>query len=99
MEDLYCKNHNSSLKKQHSEEVSMSPIRCPGQDMRNWKPDDIFEVLCPFCQESMEFWKDEPVLTCPACNKEVRNPHMDIGCAKWCKYADICMGIIPDDSK
>jgi hypothetical protein len=22
-------------------------MKCPGQDMREWKPGDIFEIICP----------------------------------------------------
>ena len=71
-------------------------LKCPGQDMQRWTFDDIFEVQCPHCKKSIEFWKDEPVLICPGCKKEVRNPRLDLGCAKWCKYADECLGILPD---
>lgn len=24
-------------------------MKCPGQDMRYWKPGDIFDVSCPHC--------------------------------------------------
>lgn len=66
--------------------------RCPGQDMRYWKPQDIFDVACFNCGVTIEFWKDEPFRVCKACGKEVRNPRIDLGCAKWCKYADECLG-------
>lgn len=66
--------------------------RCPGQDMRYWKPEDIFEVACFNCGAAIEFWKDEPFRICKACGREVRNPRIDLGCAKWCKYADECLG-------
>ncbi len=74
------------------------PNRCPGQDMQRWTFDDIFEVQCPHCNHSIEFWKDEPVLFCPGCNEEVRNPRLNLGCAEWCKSADECLGIIPDEN-
>ena len=74
----------------------MPAPRCPGQDQRYWKPEDIFAVLCPYCDTEMEFWKDEPVLNCPNCKKPVRNPKLDPGCAEWCKYADECLGKLPD---
>ena len=32
----------------------MSQPRCPGQDQRYWKPDDIFNVTCPFCAAQIE---------------------------------------------
>ncbi|MCP4399478.1 MAG: hypothetical protein GY801_19530 [bacterium] len=66
--------------------------RCPGQDMRFWTPEDIFDVICPSCKTEIEFWKDEPARLCPGCKREVRNPKMDMGCAEWCKYADDCLG-------
>jgi len=72
-------------------------LKCPGQDMQRWTFDDIFQVQCPNCKKSIEFWKDEPVLFCPGCKKEVRNPRLDLGCAKWCKYADECLGILPEE--
>ncbi len=68
----------------------MSRPRCPGNDMRFWKPEDIFFLSCPFCSEQIEFWKDEPARVCPSCNKEVPNPKIDSGCAKWCRFADEC---------
>lgn len=74
----------------------MSPLRCPGQDPRNWKGESAEEVLCPHCGHNMEFFRDEPVRPCRACGKEVRNPHLNLGCAKWCKYAKQCLGLIDD---
>ena len=65
--------------------------KCPGQDKRFWKPDDIFMVPCPECATSIEFWKDDPKRKCPKCKKEVRNPKLDLSCAKWCKYAKECL--------
>ena len=66
--------------------------RCPGQDMRFWKPEDIFTMKCQHCGNEMEFWKDEPFLLCRKCGTEVKNPRIDLGCAKWCKFADQCLG-------
>ncbi len=54
----------------------MAERRCPGQDMRYWKPEDIVTVPCPFCRNEIEFWKDEPARVCPSCRKEVRNPNL-----------------------
>ena len=73
----------------------MSTPRCPGQDQRYWKPGDIFDVACPSCGTEIEFWKDEPVRTCPGCKKTVPNPKIDPGCAQWCQYADECLGKLP----
>lgn len=74
-----------SLKKQDSP-------RCPGQDQRYWKPEDIFEIPCPHCGTVLEFWKDEPFLNCHKCQHSVRNPKIDTGCAEWCKESDKCFG-------
>ncbi len=70
--------------------------RCPGQDQRFWKPDDIFETQCPHCDAAIEFWKDEPSLKCPECKKLVVNPKLDLGCAEWCQHAEQCLGAITD---
>ncbi|MHC5124419.1 MAG: HD domain-containing protein [Planctomycetota bacterium] len=73
--------------------------RCPGQDQRFWKPDDIFEVECPVCEFSVEFWKDEPQVKCPSCKQLIVNPKLDLGCAKWCKHAEECLGQIAGQEK
>jgi hypothetical protein len=70
----------------------MANVHCPGQDQRYWKPEDIFDVSCPHCGSEIEFWKDEAVRTCRQCSNPVRNPRMDLGCAKWCKHAKECLG-------
>ncbi|MEE4310773.1 MAG: hypothetical protein V2J62_02790 [candidate division KSB1 bacterium] len=68
----------------------MADVKCPGQSMRLWKPEDIFYMPCPFCNEEIEFWKDEPFRVCRACGSRVRNPRMDQGCAEWCTHGDKC---------
>jgi hypothetical protein len=68
-------------------------VRCPGQDQRFWKPDDIFEIQCPQCGKSVEFFKDEPKLKCRDCGQIVVNPKIDLGCAQWCQYAEQCLGV------
>lgn len=70
----------------------MSLGRCPGQDRRYWKPDDIFEEPCPHCGGLIEFWKDDVNLRCPHCRKLVTNPRFDPGCAAWCSHASKCLG-------
>lgn len=75
----------------------MGRPRCPGQNTQFWKPDDIFNINCPYCDGEIEFWKDEPMLNCPKCGREVRNPRIDLGCAKWCKFAQECLGTLPDE--
>ncbi len=71
--------------------------KCPGQDMQYWTPEDIFDVRCPYCGTSIEFWKDEPMRLCRTCQKEIRNPRIDLGCAKWCKFGDQCLGHPPTE--
>jgi hypothetical protein len=68
-------------------------FRCPGQDQRFWKPEDIFEVQCPGCGKTVEFFKDEPKLKCRKCGQIIINPKIDLGCAEWCQYAEQCMGV------
>ena len=70
----------------------MERPRCPGQDMRYWNADAITYVECPWCGAEIEFWKDEPVRACTGCGQEFRHPKLDLGCAKWCKYARECVG-------
>jgi len=68
-------------------------VRCPGQDQRFWKPEDIFDVNCPGCNKPVEFFKDEPKLKCRNCGQVVVNPKIDLGCAQWCQYAEQCLAI------
>jgi hypothetical protein len=70
----------------------MSDARCPGQDQRYWRPEDIFWLACPRCGAEIEFWKDEPARVCAGCRTAVRNPRMDQGCSTWCREAGRCLG-------
>ena len=67
--------------------------RCPGQDTRFWKPEDIFDVVCPGCGAKVEFFKDDPKRKCIKCGVEIRNPNIRLGCAEWCEYATECTGV------
>ena len=69
----------------------MATPRCPGQDMRFWTAEDVFDVRCPHCGKDLEFFKDEPYRTCKSCRKKVSNPRLDLGCAKWCAYGEQCL--------
>jgi ribosomal protein S27E len=71
--------------------------KCPGQDQRFWKPDDIFDVKCEGCGQSVEFFKDELKLKCRKCGKLVINPKINSGCAEWCQYADQCLAVTSDE--
>ena len=72
-------------------------MKCPGQDSRNWKPGDIFEMTCPRCGKPVEFFKDEPIRRCRNCKHRFVNPKMDFGCASYCKFADQCLGDLPPE--
>lgn len=72
----------------------MFSAKCPGQDRRNWKPEDIFEHQCPHCQTAVEFWKTDARVKCPQCGEQIMNPRFNLGCALWCAYADQCVGDI-----
>ncbi len=70
-------------------------MKCPGQDSRYWKGDAIFEVACPHCKGTIEFFKDDTSRKCPNCGQRVANPEMDFGCAEYCPYAKQCLGSVP----
>jgi hypothetical protein len=69
----------------------MTQTGCPGRDTRNWKPTDIFDVICPACGAAVEFFKDEKSRRC-RCGARVENPNIRAGCARWCGRADKCLG-------
>lgn len=73
-------------------------MKCPGQDMRFWKPGDIFNTQCPKCGKRVEFFKDEVRRKC-RCGHEIINPKLDFGCAEWCQYAEQCIGVLPGGVK
>ena len=73
-------------------------MRCPGQDMRYWKHDSIFEIKCPYCGHSIEFFKDDSTKKCKNCGKRVPNPKMDFGCAAYCEFAEQCLGNLPQEA-
>jgi len=75
--------------------MAMGKHRCPGQDRRYWKPEDIFEEKCPQCGSAVELWKDEGVGRCSNCGAPVVNPRVAQGCAQWCKFAKECIGFVP----
>ena len=71
-------------------------IKCPGQDSRYWRAEDIFEVNCSGCGNSVEFFKIDPSRRCPTCGKRLINPRVSLGCAKWCEHARECLGFDPE---
>lgn len=70
--------------------------KCPGQDRLFWKPEDIYDVPCPVCDEPVEFFKSDPRRPCPNCGYVFRNPRIELGCAQWCIHAEECIGILPE---
>lgn len=72
-------------------------MKCPGQDSRFWKQDAIYEVSCPRCASTVEFFKDDTTRRCPNCGHQFVNPHMDFGCAAYCKFAEQCIGSMPPE--
>ena len=72
-------------------------MKCPGQDMKYWKDDAIFEVECPKCGTSIEFYKDDTTRKCSHCEHRLVNPKMDFGCASYCQFAEQCMGTLPEE--
>lgn len=69
----------------------MEQIKCPGQDTRHWRPDDIFTLECPKCGTEIEFFKDDTRRRCAWCGHLFYNPKIELGCAEWCQYADKCV--------
>lgn len=72
-------------------------MKCPGQDMMFWKPGDIYEVDCPGCGRTVEFFKDDTARRCGHCGHRFANPKMDFGCAAYCPYAEQCIGDLPPE--
>lgn len=74
----------------------MSKTMCPGQDMRFWRPGDIFDVTCARCGRKVEFFKDDATRLC-RCGNRIRNPKLSMGCAQWCEHAKECLGFDPKE--
>ena len=72
-------------------------MKCPGQDTQYWSADAIFETECPECGSPMEFFKDDATRRCGNCKKKIVNPKMDFGCAAYCKFAEQCLGTLPEE--
>ena len=71
-------------------------MRCPGQDRAYWTDDAAFETPCPKCDHSVEFFKDESSGRCTNCGHRFKNPNVSFDCAKWCAYAEECLGFKPE---
>ena len=72
-------------------------MKCPGQDTQYWRPGAIFEVDCPKCGQSVEFFKDDTSRKCGNCGHRFVNPNMDFGCAAYCQFAEQCVGTLPPE--
>jgi len=72
-------------------------MKCPGQDTQYWNKEAIFETECPECGYPMEFFKDDATRRCSSCHKKIVNPNMDFGCASYCKFAEQCLGTLPEE--
>jgi len=72
-------------------------MKCPGQDTQYWTKEAIFETKCPECGHPMEFFKDDATRRCANCKKKIVNPKMDFGCASYCKFAEQCLGSLPEE--
>ncbi|MFV9644708.1 MAG: HD domain-containing protein [Desulfobacterales bacterium] len=72
-------------------------MKCPGQDIRYWKPGAIFDVKCPKCGHDVEFFKDDTVRKCGKCGYKFINPDIDFSCASYCQYAEQCLGTLPPE--
>ncbi len=72
-------------------------MKCPGQDMKYWKDDAIFDEDCPKCGTTIEFYKDDTTRKCNKCGHRFVNPKMDFGCASYCQFAEQCLGTLPEE--
>lgn len=72
-------------------------MKCPGQDIRYWKPGAIFDVKCPKCGHEVEFFKDDTARKCGKCGYKFVNPDIDFSCASYCPYAEQCLGTLPPE--
>ena len=68
-------------------------MKCPGQDRAYWKGDRAYEIPCPRCGSTVEFFRDEDSRRCHQCGFRFRNPRLALDCASWCDQAEACMGI------
>jgi putative nucleotidyltransferase with HDIG domain len=71
-------------------------MKCPGQDSRYWDSSAIFDVKCPVCGNADEFFKDESTRKCKKCGHKIVNPKKNFGCAAYCKFAEQCLGELPE---
>jgi len=46
----------------------------------------------------LEFFKDDVSRLCRKCGNRIVNPHMDFGCAAYCRHAAKCLGSLPPEA-
>uniref|UniRef100_A0A7C2I1L2 Phosphohydrolase n=1 Tax=Ammonifex degensii TaxID=42838 RepID=A0A7C2I1L2_9THEO len=73
----------------------MSLWKCPGQDRRDFGPEDVILAPCPSCGAEVEFFPDDIMVRC-RCGRLVRNPKFNPACAAWCAHADKCLGEVAE---
>ena len=62
--------------------------KCPGQDDRNIKAE---EIRCPACGCNIEIFSDEVKARCPKCKIFAYRKRMP-SCIDWCSFARECIG-------
>jgi predicted Zn-ribbon and HTH transcriptional regulator len=62
--------------------------RCPGQDDRDIKVEDI---ACPDCGYRIEIFSDEVKVNCPKCKSLACRERLP-SCIDWCRFARECIG-------
>jgi len=62
--------------------------KCPGQDDRNIKAE---EIRCIGCGYKVEIFSDEIKVRCPKCRKITIREKLP-SCVDWCKSARECLG-------
>ena len=85
-----------TIARRAKEQAEEQTMRCPGQDPAYWREDAVFETPCPKCEAAVEFFKDESSGCCRSCGHRFRNPKVSFDCAKWCTYAEQCVGSAPE---
>ncbi len=52
--------------------------KCTGNNTQEWGVDAIFNVECTNCGNSVEFFKDEIIRSCPECKRTVVSAHPEM---------------------